>query len=104
MVGKCIRGGICPSIYSYEKLANTLKDNDTDKELSYLQSWDVNNLWDGEMSQKPPEKSFEWIEDTSQFNEDLIKIYNEEYFVKLIINILKNYMNFIKIYHFYLRK
>ena len=55
------------------------------------------------MSQKPPEKSFEWIEDTSQFNEDFIKIYNEQYFNKLMINISKNYMNFIMIYHFCLR-
>ena len=30
------------------------------------------------MSQKRPLNNFEWIEDTSQFNEDFIKNYNEE--------------------------
>ena len=57
------------------------------------------------MSLKFPVNKFEWIEDTSHFNEDLIKNYNEEsderYFSKLMLNILKNYMNFITIYHFY---
>ena len=57
------------------------------------------------MSQKLSVNKFEWIEDISQFNEDFIKRYNEEsdegYFLKLIFSILKNYMNFITIYHFY---
>ena len=30
------------------------------------------------MSQKLPVNKFEWVEDTSQFNEDFIKNYNEE--------------------------
>ena len=30
------------------------------------------------MSQKLPVNNFEWIEDTSQFNEDFMKSYNEE--------------------------
>ena len=30
------------------------------------------------MSQKLPVNKFEWIEDTSQFNEDIIKHYNEK--------------------------
>ena len=30
------------------------------------------------MLQKFPVNNFEWIEDTSQFNEDFIKNYNEE--------------------------
>ena len=30
------------------------------------------------MSQKVPPNNFEWIKDTSQFNEDFIKNYNEE--------------------------
>ena len=32
----------------------------------------------GKMLQKLPVNNFEWIEDTSQFNEDFIKSYNEE--------------------------
>ena len=45
---------------------------------NYLKYWDVNNLYGWEMSQKVPVNNFEWIEDTFQFNEDFIKIYNEE--------------------------
>ena len=49
---------------------------------------------------------FGWIKDTSQFNENFIKDANEEsdeaYFLE--VNILKNYMNLIMIYNFYLRE
>ena len=44
------------------------------------------------MSQKLPVNNFELIEDTSQFNEDLVKNCNEEsdkdIFLKLMFNIL----------------
>ena len=64
-----------------------MKDYDENKESSYLQYWDVNNSNGWTMLQKLPENSFEWIEDTSQFNEDFIKNYNEEcderYFLKV---------------------
>ena len=61
------------------------------------------------MPQNLPVNNFEWIKDTSQFNEDFIKNYNEEndgriFFLKLMFNILKNYMDFIMIYLFYLKK
>ena len=66
---------------------------------------DLNNLCGWVILQKRPVNNFAWIEDTSQFNEDFIKNYNEEsdtgYFLKLMLNILKNYMNVIMIYHFY---
>ena len=55
-----------------------MKGYDKSKELSYLQYWDVNNLYVLEMSQKLPVNNFIWIEDISQFNEDFIKNYNEE--------------------------
>ena len=55
-----------------------MKGYDKNKELSYLQYWDVNNLYVLEMSQKLPVNNFIWIEDISQFNEDFIKNYNEE--------------------------
>ena len=45
----------------------------TNKESWYLQYWDVNNLYGWAMLQKFPVNSFEWIEDTSQFNEYFIK-------------------------------
>ena len=58
------------------------------------------------MSQKLPINNFEWTIDTSQLNEDFIINYYDEsdegYFLKLVFNILKNYMKFIMIYNFYL--
>ena len=36
------------------------------------------NLYRWAMSQKLPVNNFGWIEEPSQFNEDLIKNYNEE--------------------------
>ena len=79
MVRKSIRGGICHSIHRYAKANNKyMKYYDKNKEWSYLQYWDVNNLYGWPMSQKLPVNTFEWIKDTSQFNEDFIKNYNEE--------------------------
>ena len=40
---------------------------------SCLRYWDVNNLYDWELSQKLPVNNFEWIEGTSYFNEDFTK-------------------------------
>ena len=79
MVEKDIRGGICHSIYRYPKANNKCKKHyDKNKESSYLQYWDINNLYGWAMSKKLPVNNFEWIKDTSQFNKDFIKSYNEE--------------------------
>ena len=46
MVEKDIRGGISHSIYRYAKANNKyIKDYDENKESSYIQYWDVNNLY-----------------------------------------------------------
>ena len=45
------------------------------------------------MSQKLPVYNFKWTKDTSQFNEDFIKIYNEEseegYFLEVDVKYLE---------------
>ena len=65
MVEKGIRGGRYHSIYQYAKANNKyMKDYDKNKESSYIQHWDVNNLYGWTMSQKLPVNNFEWIEDT----------------------------------------
>ena len=48
------------------------------KESSYLQYWDVNNLYAWAMRQKLPVNNFVWIKDIYQFNEDFVKNDNEE--------------------------
>ena len=85
-----------------------MKDHDKNKKSSYIQYWDGNNLYGWATSQKLPVNKFEWIKDTSQFNEDFIKNCNEEcdeeYFFEVDVQYPKNYMNFIMIYHFYLKE
>ena len=79
MVKKEIRGGICHSIYQYAKASNNyMKDYDKNKGSSYIQCWDVNNFYDQTIVQKFPVTNFKWIKDTSQFDEDFMKNYNEE--------------------------
>ena len=46
MIEKDVRGGICHSIYRYAKANNkSMIDYDKNKESSYLQYWDINNLY-----------------------------------------------------------
>ena len=70
-----------------------MKDDDKNKKSSYIQYWDVNNLYGWAMSQKLPVTNFEWIKDTSQFNEDFIKNYNEQrdegYFLEVDVQYLE---------------
>ena len=70
-----------------------MKNYDKINETSDLQYWDVNNLYGWAMSQKLPVNNFEWIKDTSQFNEDFIKNYNEEsdegYFLEVDVQYLE---------------
>ena len=91
MVEKGIRRGIYREIHWYATTNNKyLKDYDRNKESLYLKCWDVNNLYGWAMSQELPVNRFEWIEDTSQFNKDSIKTYNEEnddgYFLEVAID------------------
>ena len=56
------------------------------------------------MSQKLSVNDFKWVEETSQFNEDFIKSYNDDsdegIFLKLMFNILKICITFTTIYPF----
>ena len=78
MVEEGIRGGICHSIHRNARANNKyMKNYDEDKESSYIQYLDVNNLYGWAMSQKLPLNGFKWIEDTSEINEEFIKNYDE---------------------------
>ena len=55
-----------------------MKSYSKNKEWSYLQYWDVNNLYGWAMSQNLLANNFEWVKDAFQFNEAFIKNSNEE--------------------------
>ena len=46
-----------------------MENYNENKEPSYIQYLDVNNLYGWVMSQKLPKNKFEWVEDTSRINE-----------------------------------
>ena len=53
IVEKGIKGGICNSVYRYEKANNKyMKNYDKNKEPSYIRYWDANNLYGWARSQK----------------------------------------------------
>ena len=76
---------------------NIRKHFHKNKESSYLNYRYVNNFYGWTISQKLPLNNFEWIEKTSQFNEDFIKNYNWEsdkgYFLEVDVQCLKKKMN-----------
>ena len=79
MVEKGIRGGICHSIYLYAKANNkNMKDYGKNKESSYLQYWDVNNLYGWAMSQNLPVRNSKWVKDVSKSDKKFVTSYNEK--------------------------
>ena len=54
-----------------------MENYDKNKESSYTQYLDANNLYGWPMSQKLPVNNFKWVEDMSRTNEEFIKNYNE---------------------------
>ena len=72
MVEKGIRERMCHSIYRYAIANNKyMKDHDKNKESSYFQYWDVNNVYGWEMPQKFAVNNFNSIEDSFWLNKDL---------------------------------
>ena len=71
-------GGICHAVYRYTKANNNyMRDYDKNKESSYIQYLDANNLYGAAMSEKLPMNGFKWVSDISEINEKFIKSYNK---------------------------
>ena len=63
MVTKEIRGGICHAVNRYAKANNKyMKNYDNNKESSFIEYLDANNLYGWVMSQKLQVDGFKWIE------------------------------------------
>ena len=104
MVEESIRGKICHSIYRHaEAKSKYMKDYGKNKESSYIQYGDVNHLYDWAIQQKLQVNNFEWIKDTSHFNEDFIKSYNEEsdYFLEVNVQYIQTLHELHNDYNFY---
>ena len=79
LVEKGIRGGICHAIHRYAKANDKyMKSYDKNKESSYIQYLDANNLYGWAMSQKLPVDGLKWKKNISKFNEDFVKSYDED--------------------------
>ena len=98
MVEKVNKRGITHAIHRYAKVDNKyMKDYDKNKELSLLKYWHLNNLYGWAMPQKLSVNDFKLVEDISEFDEILIKNYNEEsdkgYFLEVDVQYPENVHN-----------
>ena len=77
-----------------------MKNYDKNIESSYIEYLDANNLYGWATFQKLPINGFKWVEDLSQFNESLIKNYDENsdigYFLEVDIDYPKRLFNLHK--------
>ena len=96
------KGGICQATYRYAKANNKYMNNyDKNKEPSYLEYLDANNLYGWAMSEELPVRDFKWIEkdDISKFNDELIKKYDENSDIGYILEVDVEYPKHIQMLH-----
>ena len=79
IVEQGIKGGIYHAIHRYAKINNKyMKNYDKNKESSFLEYLDVNNLYGWTMPQSLPADGFDWVKKLSKTDEDFIKNYDED--------------------------
>ena len=88
MIEAGIRGAMCQSIYRFAKTNNKyMKNYNKDIILSYLMHLGAKNLHGWAISQKLSVNGFKWVRNLSecnsiQFNEDFIKKYDENSYMR----------------------
>ena len=100
-IEKETRGGISYIAKRYAK-ANSkyMNDYDSEKPSTFITYLDKNDLFGWSVSEYLPYKKFEWLENIDEFNVMTINEKSvQDIFLKLILNILMNYMNYTMIIH-----
>ena len=93
---------MCQAICRYAKANNKYMNNyDKNKESSYLEYLDANNLYGWAMCKKLPVGNFKWLdnEDISKFNDELIKKYDENSDIGYIFEVDVEYPKHIRMLH-----
>ena len=99
-----IGGGIYHSVFRHDKANNKcMKDYDENKESSFLIYTDYNNLYGKAMSEKLPVDGFKWVDDIliKILQKIMMMIVMKVISLKQTLNIQRNYIINIAIYHFY---
>ena len=79
LLEKGIRGGECHAIHRHTKANNKyMTDYDPSKESSYLMYWYISSLHMQAILQKLSMNGFEWVENTPEFDEYIIRNYDQD--------------------------
>ena len=98
MIENGIRGGICHAIQRYAKANNKYMNGyNKNKESSYIQYLDANNLYGMAMSEKLPIKGFKWMINISGLDENFVNSYNKNsgkgYIIKVDVDYPRELQN-----------
>ena len=93
MIESGMRGGVCHVIRSYVEAIDKYMDNyDENKESSFLQYLDANNLYGCPMIEKLPVGGFKWVKIASRIiDEEFIKNYDDDNNMGLFLNVDMEY-------------
>ena len=100
MIEEGIRGGICHAIQRYAKANNKyMSDYDKNKESSYIQYLDANNLYGKAMTEKLPVRGFRWMTDISRMDEEFVRSYDKNDIKGYILEVDVDYPNELQNLH-----